>query len=64
MIIIIITNIRTQLIILFVVPDLPIPLGFEKPMHSLKTGEMVSLSEYVKHPIIDAAKSFPNTFLA
>ncbi len=57
-------NIRTQLIILFVVPDLPIPLGFEKPMHSLKTGEMVSLSEYVKHPIIDAAKSFPNTFLA
>jgi nucleotide-binding universal stress UspA family protein len=41
-------NIRTQLIILFVIPDLPVPLGFEKPMRSLKTGEMVSLSEYVK----------------
>lgn len=25
-------NIGTQLIILFVIPDLPVPLGFEKPM--------------------------------
>jgi nucleotide-binding universal stress UspA family protein len=41
-------NIRTQLIILFVIPDLPVPLGFEKPMRSLKTGEMVSLSDYIK----------------
>jgi nucleotide-binding universal stress UspA family protein len=41
-------NIRTQLIILFVIPDLPVPLGFEKPMRSQKTGQMVSLSEYVK----------------
>ena len=36
-------NIRIQLIILFVISDLPIPLGFEKPMRSLKTGRMVSL---------------------
>ena len=41
-------NIGTQLTILFVIPDLPIPLGFEKPMRSLKTVEMVSLSDYIK----------------
>jgi nucleotide-binding universal stress UspA family protein len=41
-------NTKTQLMILFVIPELPIPLGFEKPMRSLKTGEMVSLSDYVK----------------
>jgi nucleotide-binding universal stress UspA family protein len=40
--------INTQLIILFVIPKLPIPLGFEKPMRSLKTGEKVSFSDYVK----------------
>jgi nucleotide-binding universal stress UspA family protein len=39
---------KTQLIILFVIPDLPVPLGFEKPMRSLKTGVMVSFSDYVK----------------
>jgi nucleotide-binding universal stress UspA family protein len=38
---------KTQLIILFVIPDLPIPLGFEKPMRSLKTGGVVSFSDYV-----------------
>jgi nucleotide-binding universal stress UspA family protein len=41
-------NIKPQLIILFVIPDLPVPLGFEKPIRSLKTREMVSLSDYVK----------------
>ena len=38
-------NIKPQLIILFVIPDLPVPLGFEKPIRSLKTREMVSLSD-------------------
>jgi nucleotide-binding universal stress UspA family protein len=41
-------NIEIQLIILFVIPKLPVPLGFEKPMRSLKTGEIVSLSDYIK----------------
>jgi nucleotide-binding universal stress UspA family protein len=41
-------NTRIQLTILFVIPDLPVPLGFEKPMRSLKTGGMVSFSDYVK----------------
>src|ERR1043166_832829 len=40
--------IRTQLTILFVIQNLPFPLGFEKPMRSLKTGEIVSLSDYIK----------------
>ena len=39
---------KTRLIILYVISDLPIPLGFEKPMLSLKTGRTVSLSNYVK----------------
>jgi len=41
-------NIKIQLIILFVIQELPVPLGFEKPMRSLKTGETVSLSDYIK----------------
>lgn len=41
-------NTIIQLTILFVIPDLPVPLGFEKPMRSLKTGKMVSFSDYVK----------------
>jgi nucleotide-binding universal stress UspA family protein len=39
---------KTELMILFVIPDLPVPLGFEKPMLSLKTGRTVSLSNYIK----------------
>jgi nucleotide-binding universal stress UspA family protein len=41
-------DIKTQLTILFVIPKLPVPLGFEKPMRSLKTGRTVSLSNYIK----------------
>ena len=50
------TNTKIQIIILFVIPDLPIPLGFEKPIRSLKSGEMVSLSDYIKE-MHDAMKS-------
>jgi nucleotide-binding universal stress UspA family protein len=41
-------KIKIQLMILFVIPNLPVPLGFEKPMRSAKSGEMVSLSDYIK----------------
>jgi len=41
-------NIEIQLIILFVIPEFPVPLGFEKPMRSLKSGETVSLSDYIR----------------
>src|SRR5690242_4351208 len=41
-------NNRIELTILHVIPDLPVPLGFEKPMRSFKTGEVISFSEYVK----------------
>ena len=47
---------RTQLMILFVIPELPIPLGFAKPMRSLKTGKLVSLSDYIEE-MHDAMKS-------
>ena len=39
---------KTQLVILFVISDLPIPLGFDKPMRSLKTEKMVTFSDYIK----------------
>jgi nucleotide-binding universal stress UspA family protein len=32
---------KKELIILFLIPDLPVPLGFEKPMRSFKTGNEV-----------------------
>jgi nucleotide-binding universal stress UspA family protein len=41
-------NNRAKIIILYVIPELPVPLGFEKPMRSLKTGKMIPLSEYIK----------------
>jgi nucleotide-binding universal stress UspA family protein len=39
---------KNELIILYVIPDLPVPLGFEKPMRSFKTGKVISLSDYIK----------------
>ena len=40
-------NDRTEVTILFVIPDLPVPLAFETPMKSLKTGEVISFSDYI-----------------
>jgi nucleotide-binding universal stress UspA family protein len=39
---------KKEIIILNVIPHFHIPLGFEKPMKSLKTGETISLTEYIK----------------
>ena len=36
-----------EVIILHVIPDFLIPIEFEKPMKSHKTGEMISLSDYI-----------------
>jgi nucleotide-binding universal stress UspA family protein len=41
-------NKKIQLIILFVIPNLPVPFGFDRPIRSAKTGEIVSLSGYIK----------------
>ena len=41
-------NKRIEVITLYVIPELPVPLGFEKPMRSFKTGETISFSDYVK----------------
>ena len=40
-------NDRAEVTILFVIPDLPVPLAFETPMKSLKTGEVISFSDYI-----------------
>ena len=37
-----------EIIILNVIPHFHVPLGFERPMKSLKSGEIVSLSNYIK----------------
>ena len=38
---------KIEIIILSVIPDLPATLGFEPPRRSIKTGEVISFSEYV-----------------
>lgn len=40
-------NSKTGLMRLHVLPQFTVPLGFERPMRSLKTGEVVSFSEYI-----------------
>jgi nucleotide-binding universal stress UspA family protein len=40
-------NDRAGVTILFVIPDLPVPLAFETPMKSLRTGEVISFSDYI-----------------
>ncbi len=37
-----------EVIILNVIPHFHVPLGFERPMRSLKTGNTVSLTEYIE----------------
>jgi nucleotide-binding universal stress UspA family protein len=39
---------KIEIIILFVIPDLPAALGIESPRRSIRTGEVISFSEYVK----------------
>lgn len=34
-------NKRIEVMILYVIPELPVPLGFEKPMRSFKTGKII-----------------------
>lgn len=41
------SNKVTELIILHVLPQFAIPLGFERPMRSLKTGDVISFSDYI-----------------
>ena len=38
---------KIEIIILFVIPDLPATLGIESPRRSIKTGEVISFPEYV-----------------
>jgi nucleotide-binding universal stress UspA family protein len=38
---------KIEIIILTIIPDLPGTLGFEPPRRSIRTGEVISFSEYV-----------------
>lgn len=40
-------NKTTELFILHVLPQFAMPLGFERPMRSSRTGEVISFSEYI-----------------
>lgn len=51
-------NDKIELTILNVIPDLPVPLGFEKPMRSFKTGEVISFSNSVKEMHESRAKKY------
>ena len=39
---------KKEIIILSVIPHFHIPLGFEKPTKSIKTGKTISLTDYIK----------------
>jgi nucleotide-binding universal stress UspA family protein len=39
---------KKEIIILSVIPHFHIPLGFEKPMKSVKTGKTISLTDYIQ----------------
>lgn len=41
------SNKVTELIILHVLPQFAVPLDFERPMRSLKTGDVISFSDYI-----------------
>jgi nucleotide-binding universal stress UspA family protein len=38
----------TQIILLHVVPEIPIPLTFERPVRSPKTGRTIALTQYIE----------------
>jgi nucleotide-binding universal stress UspA family protein len=38
---------KIEIIMLFVIPDLPAALGIEPPRRSIRTGEVISYSEYI-----------------
>ena len=41
-------NADKEIIILNVLPHIHVPLGFERPMKSLKTGETISLTDFIQ----------------
>jgi nucleotide-binding universal stress UspA family protein len=59
------SGIAAQIILLHVVPEIPIPPTFERPIHSSKTGRTITLTEYVKELYeemkINASKMFEKT---
>jgi nucleotide-binding universal stress UspA family protein len=42
------SEVDAQIILLHIVPEIPIPLAFERPVRSPKTGKTIALTEYIK----------------
>ena len=42
------TGANTQIILLHVTPHIPIPLTFERPVYSAKTGKSIPLTQYIQ----------------
>src|ERR671911_2872628 len=42
---------HTQVILLHVTPNIPIPLTFERPVYSAKTGKSIPLTQYIQELI-------------
>ena len=42
------TGAKTQIILLHVTPHIPIPLTFERPVYSAKTGKSIPLTQYIQ----------------
>jgi len=42
------TEANTQIILLHVTPHIPIPLTFERPVYSAKTGKSIPLTQYIQ----------------
>ena len=43
-----ISGANTQVILLHVTPNIPIPLTFERPVYSAKTGKSIPLTQYIQ----------------
>ena len=39
---------NTQLILLHIIPHIPIPLTFERPVYNAKTGKSIPLTQYIQ----------------
>ena len=44
---------NTQIFLLHVTPNIPIPLTFERPVYSAKTGKSIPLTQYIQELIVE-----------
>ena len=54
------TGANTQIILLHVTPHIPIPLTFERPVYSAKTGKSIPLTQYIQELSEEMEKNASN----